>query len=154
METKEIILISIIPFLFLVWNILNEVAVNKYMQTEDKKYLSNWHLYDSIFRILLFPIVVFIMGDFNMTSIKILLTIFVLYRPLFNMGFNTWRAKVNKVKITFDLIFYLSAFSKIDNLIIRFTDWFHIWKFRFKKYQIVNLIITLIEIAVSILIWK
>jgi len=159
------IYIFIIAFLFLIWNILNEVAVNQYMQTEDKKYLNQWHTYDAIFRVILFPLITIAVGDFNITTVKILLTIFILYRPLFNIGFNIWRVKVKKEKLTFAKIFYLSEYSKIDNLIIKFSEWLNkiLNKIANKinkkikiniSYTIINLIICVIEITLSILLWQ
>lgn len=157
METWQIILIILTPIIILSWNVANEVSVLNFWNTRDPEYLKRWHFYDSVLRIILFPIIIFGIGTFNWTTVKILATCGGLYRPFFNTFFNLYSRKdvFNKVgfKEKVHILLYLSQHSSIDNIIIKLSAWISKKLKRNVSFEMLNLIIIILEIFLSILIW-
>ncbi len=110
------ITIGIIFATFLLWNIFNETLFLKYNGIKSRIFQRDWHLYDAIFRIVLFTTA--IVNKFGVTyfSGKLLLVLFLLYHILFDIGFNIKRNKDNKWQHNFNSIFHVGG-GTIDGLI-------------------------------------
>lgn len=174
MEIQKIIILIVIAITYLIWNIVNEVNVNHFFNTRDIKYVTKWHKADALFRIILFPLAVIGIMGFVSIGLKIFATIVVLYRPLFNLGFNYYRNKEIFKELTFkekmNVLLYLSEYSIIDSALIKANNWlykiidnFSRWLYKVSKnrfdiefnvkFQYFNLILIIIEVLIVFLIW-
>ena len=154
------IVITLVFIFFLIWNIFNETLFLKYNGIKSKIFQRDWHLYDAIFRVVLFATI--IINEYGITYLsgKLLLALFLLYHISFDIGFNIKRNIDNKIKLTFINIFHIGGGS-IDATTKKVID-FILWKVVPKKYDefkikeirkieaFASLIIKLIEL---ILIW-
>ena len=166
MEIKVIaILVTILILIF--WNVLNEVTIVRFWNTRKIEYIKVWHKLDAILRIYLVPFIIISLIGFSYISFKLILTVGILYRPIFNTLFNYFSRKetfynTNSSVTKLYILLYLSENSYIDSIIINFSNYLaerkvfkYLSKYKYLSinYYKVNLLIIIIEITTSILLW-
>jgi phage pi2 protein 07 len=174
MENYQIVILAVIPIIYIVWNIVNEVNVSHFWNTGDVRYVDKWHKRDSVKRILLFPLIVLGIAGLHPIGLKIFATAVILYRPIFNLGFNYYRNKDTfkrlNTKERVNVLLYLSEYSVIDSLLIKANNWlyknidkFSRWLFKVSKdrfyikfnvkFQYFNLVLIIVEVLIAASIW-
>jgi len=139
------IVLALVFISFLIWNIFNETLINISAIAANKK----WHLYDSVFRVILFSIIAIDKFGFTLYTGQIILAALLIYHVLFDIGYNYKRAPLIKWPRNLDTIFHLGK-NPIDKIII----W--IAKILKAKQTRTNIIIKIIELIIStiLILWK
>jgi hypothetical protein len=149
------ITILLVFFSFLLWNIWNETLFLKYNGIKSAVFQYDWHLYDAVFRAVLFAVVVVDHFNFTLEAAKVYLGLLLIYHVLFDLGFNYKRAKDNKLPINIGVLLHLGT-NFIDAKVQKVVDFLDkivtkISKYPFKQSKVfITFLIRSVELIIGL----